>query len=270
MVDTKKMKTFNTTSEAYMQALRDVLVEPDYICAPRGQQIREILNYSFKVLNPTQDPVETFYFERNGTIALYTQKEKDLYDSCSTKVEDFAKASKFWNQLANPDGTVNSAYGYLIFQDQSEGNAEFEFEEMPCSYMIDDYEVEDSYLLPHIRTPWEWCVDSLKKDKDTRQAIMRFNKPTHLWMGNKDVVCTLTGTWHIRNDQLHLSMVMRSNDLMRGLVYDISWFCSLMDKMLDELKETYPTLTKGHYYHTSQSMHLYERDIPTIMKMLGE
>jgi hypothetical protein len=56
---------------------------------------------------------------------------------------------------------------------------------------------------------------------------------------------------------------------MKGLVYDLSWFVGLMDKMIEELKPTYPNLTKGTYSHSADSMHIYEKDGPAILKMLG-
>lgn len=255
-------KVFNTTHEAYLQALRDVWFEPEFRSAPRGLPVRETLNYTFTVTNPTSESIITKDLERNAAIASYTAKETELYDSGTNKVEDFAKASKFWNQLANPDGTVNSAYGHLIWHNRSHGNR---FETM--ARIKGD---EHIAMVPVWRTPWEWCVESLKQDKDTRQAILRFSLPQHQWMGNKDQTCTMHGNFLIRDDKLHFTIIMRSNDLMKGLVYDLPWFVSLMDKMVDELKPTYPNLTKGSYTHIVHSMHIYEKDGPAILKMLGE
>ena len=126
-----------------------------------------------------------------------------------------------------------------------------------------------SRTIPKMRTPWQWAKDSLIKDKDTRQAILRFSLPSHQWMGNKDQVCTMHGNFLIRDDKLNFSIVMRSNDLMLGLVFDLPWFCSLMDKMIEELKPHYPNLTKGYYTHTVHSLHIYERDELKVKKMLG-
>lgn len=240
--------THETSHDAYLHALREVWFEPQFRAAPRGLPVREVIDYSFTITNPTSESIVTLDEERNKIIADYTAKETELYDSCSNKVEDFAKASKFWNQLANPDGTVNSAYGYLIWGLASHGNMNYE---------------------GVFRSPWTWCLESLQKDKDSRQAILRFSLPEHAWMGNKDFVCTMYGNFLIRDDKLYLSMFMRSNDLMKGLVYDLSWFISLMDQMIEDLKPTYPNLTKGSYTHTSNSMHIYEKDEKTILKMLG-
>ena len=257
--------------QAYRLALKDVWFNPEFKAAPRGLPVREILNYSFTVQNPVNEPIRTLDEERNKVIADYTAKETDLYDSCTNRVEDFAKASKFWNQLANPDGTINSAYGYLIWNNKSHGNHMFEMstagEDVPAFGGSPNFIKKKDACY---RTPWEWCVESLKEDKDTRQAMLRFSLPEHFWKGNKDFTCTTHGLFLIRNDKLYLTITMRSNDLMKGLVYDLPWFVSLMDRIVEELKPTYPELTKGEYTHIAHSMHIYEKDESAILKMLGE
>jgi thymidylate synthase len=216
------------------------------------------------VIHPTSESLVTHDLERNKVIDEYTRKETELYDSCSNRVEDFAKASKFWNQLANPDGTINSAYGYLIWKNKSCGSW-YENYLVP----IEEVQKKPDMFDDALRTPWEWAKQSLIQDKDTRQAILRFALPEHCWVGNKDFTCTMHANWLIRDEKLHLTVVMRSNDLMKGLVYDLPWFVSLMDKMVEELKPTYPELTKGNYTHLSHSMHAYEKDEAAILKMIG-
>jgi len=270
------MKIYNNIHDAYLGTLADVYDNPEFECAPRGQKIKECLDYQFRVLCPEVTPIITKDEERNKIIAEYTAKETALYDSCSNNVEDFAKASSFWRKIANNDGTINSAYGYLIWKNNSCGDPLQELS------FIDDSGINPRVMVLNSltqtgmkahreckRTPWEWCVQSLKADKDTRQAHLKFSLPEHLWIGNKDQVCTLHANFLIRDDKLNMSVVMRSNDLMLGLVYDLPWFVSLMDKMIDELKRDYPSLTKGHYTHTVHSMHIYERDEEKVMKMLG-
>lgn len=243
------MKVYTTASEAYLGTLADVYYNPDVKSSPRGQPCREKLDYSFKILQPDNAPIITKDLKRNDVIASYTAKEVELYDSCTNSAQDFGKASKFWLTLANNDGTVNSAYGHLIWAKASHGS---------------DFEGDIR------RTPWEWAKQSLISDKDTRQAILRFSLPEHHYVGVKDFTCTLHGNFLIRNNELHFSVVMRSNDLTLGLVYDLPWFCSLMDRMILELKDVYPDLKKGHYTHFVHSLHIYERNEEMVKKMLGE
>lgn len=261
-----EMPRFKTTSEAYMSTLETVYKHPENVSNPRGMRVHEIMDYSFTVDNPSSEPIVTKDSERNIVIAKYTEKEKELYNSLSNRVEDFAKASKFWEKIANADGTVNSAYGYLIWGNRSLGNPKFETKKIIKAAFDFSIETEE----PVYRTPWEWCVKSLKEDMHTRQAVLRFSLPEHHYSGNLDFTCTMHANFNIRGGELNMSLVMRSNDVVKGLAYDMPWFCSLMDLMLEELKETYPNLKKGRYSHMAHSMHAYEKDFPTIRKMLGE
>lgn len=242
-------RRYTTVSEAYLGTLLDIYQNPECVSSPRGQECLEKFNYQFTIVNPQVEIISTKDSDRNIKINSYSQKEFKLYDSQSNLVEDFSKASPFWKTLANPDGTVNSAYGYLIWKNKSHGNPEYNKKEMV--------------------TPWEWAKKSLINDEHTRQAILRFSLPEHQWEGNKDQTCTLHGIFMIRNNKLNLTINMRSNDMMLGLVYDLPWFISLMYKMKAELKEFYPALEVGDYSHYVHNIHIYKRDELAIRKMLG-
>jgi thymidylate synthase len=262
---------YENLHDAYLGTLAEVYDDPQFICSPRGQECREILDYKFVILNPVAETIVTKDPERNEVIKSYTKKECELYDSGTNLAEDFGKASKFWLKLANPDGTVNSAYGHLIKHKKSHGHPIYEFNEQLKT--LNDSAAVSTFLAEKsadaMRTPWQWCVDALRADKDTRQAILRFSLPEHFYKGNKDMTCTLEGNFHIRNDRLYFSVHMRSNDLMLGLVYDLPWFISLMDDMVEELSDVYPNLKKGSYTHKVDSIHIYERDKDKVFKMMG-
>src|ERR1019366_6961748 len=165
------MKTYQTIHEAYLASLSDVYFNPDYKSSPRGLPCREKTDYTFRVLKPIDEAIVTKDIERKKVIADYTRKEVELYNSCTNLASEFGKASKFWNQLANPDGTVSSAYGYLIWENRSHGNLLYE---------------KERNEVPLLRTPRQWCKQALIADKDTRQAILRFSLPEHFWIGNRD------------------------------------------------------------------------------------
>jgi thymidylate synthase len=248
------MKIYKTPSEAYLGTLKDILENPEYISSPRGQRCYEKMDYTFKILNPSTEPIKTLDLERNKVIESYTAKEVELYNSCTNLAEDFGKASKFWLNLANPDGTVNSAYGHLIWAKRSHGS---------------HFELSGTSEGPTVRTPWEWAKGSLIRDKDTRQAVLRFSLPEHFWIGNKDFVCTLHGLFSIREDRLNLTITIRSQDMVFGSTYDWPWFCSLINRMVEELKPSYPNLVPGTYTHIAHNIHIYERDLEKVKKMLG-
>ena len=148
--------------------------------------------------------------------------------------------AKFWDQIKNKDGSVNSAYGNLIFTE----------------------ELSDG------RNQYRWALDSLIQDKDSRQAILHFNKPDHQWNGNKDFVCTLSGIFQIRDNKLNFTLDMRSNDLILGTPTDVAFFCLLQMQMLEHLRKYYPELQLGTYTHIAHSLHLYERHFNLAKEML--
>ena len=133
--------------------------------------------------------------------------------------------SGFWKHITNP-GTneINSNYGSLIFNEQL-----------------------------------EWVMDSLKADKNTRQAIAFLNQPKYQFEGNKDFVCTMYLNFFIRDNKLNMKVQMRSNDIFYGLTFDAPFFSFVYQHVLIELKNTYPELETGIYYHCADNIHYYER-----------
>lgn len=254
---------YETPNDAYLDTVRQLIYNPTHKSAPRGQKIFEILHHQFTITSPSSAPLKTLDPDRNEKIEAYTKAEFELYARGENTVVEFEKASKFWTKLQNPDGTINSAYGWLIFYDRSCGNPLYE---VPWITTKGDTASAEKEAL---RTPWEWARLSLITDKDSRQAVIKFHKRKHLWVGNKDQTCTLSGSFLIRNDRLHLIIHMRSNDVIKGLSYDLPWFCYLMERMCRELKSTYPLLEIGTYTHFVDSLHVYESDLDLACKLIG-
>lgn len=213
----------------------------------------ETLNFVGIVNNPDFGAIMTLSTSRNEKIKRYTHAEFDLYERGENRAEAFAKHAPFWREIANPDGTVNSAYGYLIYK----------------KYLVIAGKPPRS-ADERMHTPWDWARISLERDRDSRQAFVRFSLPEHQWFGNRDQVCTMHGQFFIREDHLHFTIVMRSNDVVKGMVYDMPWFCWLIFKMRDQLLPKYPDLKIGTYTHIAHSLHVYERDLPLVFDMIGE
>lgn len=226
-------------SEAYEKLLRALMKDPEYQSAPRDQKINEITNCKFTIRNPEH----CFYVnERRASQFKYIAAELLWYLSGDKSVDFISQFSKFWKKLENCDDTVNSNYGWLLFYEK---------------------------YAPIWTTQWQWAFDSLWNDKDTRQAVMHFNLPKHQFLDNKDFVCTMYGDFLIRDNKLHFTIHMRSNDAILGLPTDIPFFCILQLNMLNCLKqERYPDLELGTYTHFVNSMHLYERNFQLVSEML--
>lgn len=231
----------NTFAELYTKVMNQVYNHPDYETMPRKHKIRECLNVIMQINNPLSN---LFKCIKDKTLTLptrYTKKEICLYLNGTNTVNDFCKASKFWDKIKNPDGkTINSAYGNLIFN----------------SSLADG------------RSQFDWAFDCLKNDKDSRQAFMRFNNTSHQYEGVKDLPCTFIEIFHIRDNKLHATIEMRSNDIVKGLAHDVPSFTLFQYLMYLRLKEVYPELELGTYTHISHSLHIYEEDFELIKRRL--
>ena len=226
-----------TFADAYATALNDVFHNPEYVTSPRGMKIYEVTNAALVIQDPRYSLYEN---ERRSSQFKYIAGELVWYFTGRKDTEFITKFAKFWEQIANKDGSVNSAYGNLIFNEYND----------------------------HYYNQYMWALESLIKDKDSRQAILHFNKPSHQWNGNKDFVCTLNGVFQIRDNKLNFTIDMRSNDLILGTATDVAFFCLLQEQMYQHLRPHYPDLEMGTYTHIAHSLHIYERHFDLIDEML--
>lgn len=226
-----------TFADVYRESLSDLLNNPDFESSPRGMACKEIINATLIIENPI---INTYSNDRRGSQYKYIAGELLWYFLGRNDVAFIEKFASFWKNIQNEDGTVNSAYGNLLFNPST-----------------------DSGL-----SQYEWALSSILKDKDTRQAIMHFNLPKHQLYSNKDFVCTMYGNFHIRDNKLHFSINMRSNDAILGTATDIAFFTILHQHALLHLKETYPDLEIGTYTHKVDSFHIYERHFGLVSDML--
>jgi len=136
-------------------------------------------------------------------------------------------------QLANKDGTVNSNYGYLANIEKWHGKSQF-----------------------------AWCIDKLRDDINSRQALINYNQPRYKYEGNKDFVCTISQQFITRKGKLDSIVLMRSNDLIYGLTYDIVWFTGLQILLAEILD-----IAVGKYNHYAASLHVYQRHFKMLEDM---
>lgn len=225
-------------ADLYKNICNELMTNPEYETAPRGQKIKEISDAI--LLN--QDPTSNLFMNKARDVPLkYLAGELLWYFSGRNDHAFISRFSNFWSSIVNEDGTCNSAYGNLLFnmKDSQAGITQF-----------------------------QWAYDSLVKDKDSRQAIMHFNRPAHQYEGVKDFVCTLIGNFQIRNDKLNFTVDMRSNDIFFGLTFDYPFFTMLQQQMYKHLVKVYPNLKIGTYTHIAHSLHVYERNFKQIKEMM--
>jgi thymidylate synthase len=108
---------------------------------------------------------------------------------------------------------------------------------------------------PMIRDQLHFVIDALNADKDTRQAVMTIWRPNP--RPSKDIPCTVSVQFLIRDGLLHVVDTMRSSDLWLGWPYDIFNFSMLARYVICHLKQK-PEL--GVIVLQAGSAHLYEQN----------
>ena len=215
---------------------------------PRGTTTRELLNYNITLTDPRNRVIT---FPERKTSTKYLLGEFIWYLSGSADPQGILPYAKFWDGIRNSGaqpgyeaGTINSNYGTRLFG-HSRLNAFKQFHDLhPAFEPINQ---------------WQATIAALTADKDSRQAVMSIHVPSDRHAGNKDVPCTFTLQWFIRENRLHLIVNMRSNDIILGFTNDVFQFTMLQEAMMLELRKVHPDLQLGFYYHNAGSMHIYDR-----------
>lgn len=207
-------------NEVFKGIINDIEVLGD-ISQPRDMKVKELTVQNHKV----DSTLPFANFESRKFNWKYFAGELVWYLNKDRDVDYIGNFSNFWKNITNPStNEINSNYGSLLFGDQL-----------------------------------YWVKQSLIQDKNTRQAIAFLNQPKFQFTGNKDFVCTMYLNFWIRNNELHMKVQMRSNDIFYGLTFDAPFFALVHQHMLLWLKDTYQDLQLGTYHHCTDNIHFYER-----------
>ncbi len=114
---------------------------------------------------------------------------------------------------------------------------------------------------PKIHSQIAGVIKKLMDDSDTRQACINIWRENP--MPSKDIPCTMSIVFQIRDAKLHCSVFMRSSDIWLGLPYDVfnfsmlsHWVCALInERNVDGLG-----ISPGILSLTAASSHLYEKN----------
>lgn len=218
-------------TETFVQIIKDIKLNKSD-SNPRDLKVKELM-YGGYIFNPTMPIINT---TARPFDFRYFAGELAWYLYKDTNIDYINKFSGFWKNITNP-GTneINSNYGSLLFGEQL-----------------------------------QWVVDSLKADKNTRQAIAFLNQPKYQFEGNKDFVCTMYLNFSIRHNKLDMKVQMRSNDIFYGLTFDAPFFAFVQQHVYLWLKSTYPELELGVYHHWADNIHFYERHFELAEKIVNE
>lgn len=191
---------------------------------PRGMPTRELLNISFEICDPRNRLTTLAVRKWSGALAVaelawHLRGEMDV-----TPLEFYAPR---WRDFADDGGLVRgSCYGARIFGSDL-GRA----------------------------SQWQNVKALLKQDPSSRRAVLNFRAASEdVSETSKDISCTNSMQFILRERKLHAFVNMRSNDVIWGVPYDIFLFTLLQELMAAELE-----VELGSYFHSAASMHVYDR-----------
>lgn len=108
-------------------------------------------------------------------------------------------------------------------------------------------------------------IEALQERYSTRKAVVQLFSSSDIKAPHKDIPCTCTLQFLVREGKLSLYTSMRSNDAFKGLPHDIFAFT-----MLQELAARKLGLPMGEYGHYVTSLHLYMDDLEKVKLFQNE
>ena len=182
-----------------------------------------LFNVGFYIQNPMDNLINDK--DRNWKWD-YAEAEWQWYLSGDRNIkklgELYGKVPEIWKRMANKKGDVNSNYGW----------------QWKRNHQLDA------------------VIDMLKENPNTRQAAISIYDAKEIMHYYHDTPCTYAVQFTVLNNELNMSVVMRSNDLWYGFCNDQYCFSKLQ-----ELVATEVGLSIGTYYHFAHNLHLYNDKI---------
>lgn len=209
----------NTATEAF-EYWFNILNSQNLNATSRDGGVKgEVLNAITVIKDPTRGIVQS---DIRKMPMRYAVGELIWYLSGNPSLKAIQNYTKAWDRMSDDGVVVNSNYGWCI-------NHKYGFNQ------------------------WEYVKSLLAADKNTRQAVLHIKTADD--NPSKDVNCTVCLQFLLRENKLHATVYMRSNDIWMGFPYDVFSFTALQVKMAMELG-----VDIGTYTHIAGSLHLYERN----------
>ena len=206
--------TANTLNEAYKKSI-NLILQHGKLAAPRKKYIYEIEGLHLIITNPKQHFITN---KKRKADLRFAIGEFIWYLSESDSLQHIQFYNKNHARYSDDDKTLYGAYGPRIFKEQ-------------------------------------WCqvVTKLKQDTESRQAVISIFEPRDNGVETKDVPCTVSIQFMVREGKLNMYVNMRSNDFILGFPYDCFSFTLFQKLMAEELG-----IDVGTYHHYVVSAHIYK------------
>ncbi|RZJ93086.1 MAG: thymidylate synthase, partial [Hymenobacter sp.] len=220
-----------STLDDLMRAVLAALVKGPFSLAATKGTTSESLGCWLHLTNPlarlSRTETKGTLFSGIGELLWYLAQRNDL--------DMIAYYLKYYQQQDPGRGIVEGGYGPRLFKFRGQYN--------------------------QVNT----IIEMLRRKPTTRQAVIQLFDAEDVASMQKDVPCTCTLQFLLRDQHLHLVVNMRSNDAYLGLPHDVFTFT-----MLQEIVARSLDVALGSYYHFVGSLHLYDTKISKAQQYLAE
>lgn len=219
----------NVKSELELGHLFSALAIEGKIVAPRGATTLEIENLTYTV-----EPLIRYNIFKARSLKLdYIKREIAWYIKADKTDLSIVEHAKIWGPMVK-DGILNSCYGYYWFRRYTGVSA---------------------------------IVRILKDDPLSRRAVipMYGTESEHHDFDVRDVPCTTSVEFRIREGRVNARFVMRSQDAILGMGNDLPTFSFLQEVVARLLELPLGTLTVS-----VGSFHVYERHFEMLGAMIAK
>lgn len=180
---------------------------------------KALFNVGFYIANPLDNDINLDFRKLNKE---YAEAEWQWYLSGDRNInklgEIYGKIPEIWKRMADENNEVNSNYGWIWLQ--------------------------NSQL--------DRVIDKLQANRETRQATISIYDGKQIDKYSNDTPCTYAVTFNVIKEELHMSVLMRSNDLWFGFCNDQYCFSKLQELVSKEIN-----IPVGTYYHYATNLHVY-------------
>jgi len=197
----------------------------------RGGHTKELLHTSLSITDPRQRWILSRRPALNPAFAI----AEIIWIMTGRNDLHFLKYWFKWiSKYVGPNPRIHGAYGFRLIK-------HFGFDQLTRAY------------------------HALESKPATRQVVLQIWDPKQDFPfcsgreRSKDIPCNVLSLVKIRNSRLEWMQIMRSNDLYRGLPYNLIQFTSMQEIMAGWLG-----VSLGSFNQISDSLHLYIRDLPLI------
>ena len=184
---------------------------------------RALFNIGFTILKPE---IRMIIDSKRKWNHEYAEAEWQWYlsgDKSTKKLgEIYGKVPEIWQLMEDPEGNVNSNYGWQWQRNDQIGAV----------------------------------IDTLKNYRETRQAAISIYDCKEWDNYEYDTPCTYAIQFTIVHNRLNMCVTMRSNDLWFGFCNDQYQFSKLQEMIAKEIN-----MDIGTYYHFVHNLHIYNNKL---------